>query len=454
MGETAEKRRVDRSRDEIEFTLARMTNWFAARRDADQIGHHHTQLQVLQKFLDTAMNALKDGVAKIDIQVVAMSDVYETCRTFDLRRLLVERVWHHFREKFDQRDDPDFTEILHAADEVVWSCHRQAAEAGVAVGPAPLAFIESRYSPEVFPSEIVPSSLTREADRDFVMKHVARLPFSVVRLPPSVKSAPWELIFVGHEVGHCLQFDLGDGRGMIDDFGDTVARIARRKGGDDVDDDLVERWRRWSIEIFADAVGLVAHGPAFVTAMAEAELRAEGRLDQERGSYPSPRVRIAVLMAMTKAVRAPTPVLPSVFTTSLDDTTRNLVDAVATCVTKTLPGRDAGLRDLVKYRSTEHAVGGRVEEWATKLPSSDEGDFPAGLRTARLLVAAGVYAWSAATTSDDVATLTRRLPKRIVESRAPGQRDASGAVGDDGEEAGVDFAKTLLGMESAELERA
>jgi hypothetical protein len=58
-------------------------------------------------------------------------------------------------------------------------------------GPAPLPFLESRYSPEAYPAELVPPDLKSEVEVTFLGEYLNRMPVPVVRLPPTCLKAPW-----------------------------------------------------------------------------------------------------------------------------------------------------------------------------------------------------------------------------------------------------------------------
>src|SRR5262249_54014944 len=157
----------------------------------------------------------------------------------------------YFRDKFDQRDDPLLSPVLGAADDVVWSCHQQiyrqakAWEPQVESGPAPLPYIESWYSPQAFPAELVPQDLKSEVDVGFLREYLNKLPIPVVRLQPACVDAPWWLIYLGHEVGHHIQFSILPEMGLIERFKEAVGAAVLAHGGSDED---AKRWRQWSPE--------------------------------------------------------------------------------------------------------------------------------------------------------------------------------------------------------------
>src|SRR6266540_5509164 len=151
-------RRLDHLRETIE-------TWLARRGDDDQLGQYDTQLEVLRGALVGSVAALRtmiEGLAATQ----ATDQVYAACRANDTRAELVRRVFEYYRGKFDQREDAIYRPILKAADEVVWSCwaepfrNAQHDDPTLIRRPAPLPYIEPRYSPAAIPREDPPADLS------------------------------------------------------------------------------------------------------------------------------------------------------------------------------------------------------------------------------------------------------------------------------------------------------
>ena len=185
------------------------------------------------------MDQLAAGLGSLDL-ALSEGAIYEACRTCDLRLLWLRRVWDFFREKFDQRDG-DLADTLRAADEIVWSCYRQVFDRAkqiapqLTAGPAPLPFIEPRYSPSTFPADLVPAGLQSEIDKPFLREHLNRLPVPVVRLQPACVSGPWWLVYAAHEVGHNVHYDLLPEQAMVGQYQELVGNAVRTDGGDAAD---------------------------------------------------------------------------------------------------------------------------------------------------------------------------------------------------------------------------
>lgn len=161
----------------------------------------------------------------------------------------IEKVWQFYRDIFEQRTTR-FAPRLLACDRIALDCYQYVwgglGRARPIPSPAPFSYMESGSGPATFRREV---RLTR----------LGRLPnpFPLVKLPYHRLVAPWTLGAVPHEVGHNLQADLGLWQAIPRRF----AGLLRRDG---IPPEVVRIWVRWHKEIFADLVGVLLIGPAFV----------------------------------------------------------------------------------------------------------------------------------------------------------------------------------------------
>jgi hypothetical protein len=438
--------RVEESLRRLDSLRAEITDWTQRRHKLDRRKQFITQLASLQATLNDALkqlSAVADGFAPR-----STAEAYELCRDFDNRLLTVRRLWRWFADKFDQRDVARWAKTLGAADEVVWSIYAgimRAAHDGNLPGPAPLPYLDELEAPEAILRDEPPPDL-RLPDYDQALQLVlARLPIPVVGLGADVREAPWELALLGHEVGHHLQYDLLPNRQLVTSAGEAVAAAA---GGGDAG----APWQWWSRELFADLTGLVAIGPSSLIALLPLELGTEEHmLDRERGRYPAPAVRIALIAAMASklgldaasvlqdAALSDQPPYADALGAQLpavihDDLSR-VPDVAAALVNYQVAGQDTlatlsgfSPRDFVPegvvWRRAEHLVGnGRVSD--------------RGIRVARSLVSAGVVAWQQVTALPDPAkrasgltALGEVLVDRIIDSAEEGTRSAEAVVGE------------------------
>lgn len=451
--------RIDESRQALEALKNELTAWLEKRRLDDRHHQYHTQLDALEQAVDSALTELGQALAAIHPDR-SPGEVYDACRDFDVRVLWLRRVWDFFREKLDQRDDPRLRPVLKAADEVVWSCYRPsflralAWDPGLDAGPAPLPFIESRYSPEAFPRELVPQDLKRDVDLTFLRSHLTALPIPLVRLPATCVEAPWGLIYLAHELGHHVQYRLLPDRKLVDDTADLIGGAARK-----ISAAAEESWRSWSREIFADFYSVLLMGTWAARAMLELELRGRAAMSVSRATYPSPLIRV-YLMARTASL------LKLTVEKDLLDGLFALADGAPAEEEKTIADQvAAALLDLRAYgRTLTYLSSHEADQFATDVPGwrdallgEPEPEARETLEAARLATAGTVAAWDEiGDRTDDMERirLRERLKTRavglIAECRLPGQRDAPPEA--DAAGLGKGLAEALLAQDPKELE--
>lgn len=424
--------RIDESRQQMLSLDRELTAWLQKRRDDDERHQYHTQLEALEGAVRSALEELGPALAAIH-PGRAPGEVYDDCRAFDLRVLWLRRIWDFFREKFDQRDDPRLRPVLKAADEVVWSCYRpaflraQVWAPGLDAGPAPLPFLESRYSAEAFPRELVPQDLKRDVDLTFLHAHLSTLPIPLVRLPPTCVESPWALVFLAHELGHHVQYRLLPGRKLVDDSADVIGNAVRGTS-----EETEQRWRDWSREIFADFYSVLLMGTWAARAMLELEMRKA--LSASRSTYPSPLIRVYLMRETARLLGLPGEEDLLAALLSLADGNPSLAaeQALATRVAEALLGLKAHeqtVLDLSGHARDQFETD--VPGWSEALRQDSEPEAQEALDAARLATAGTVAAWSrvSAEPEEEKRTVKRdRLRARSVDliarCREPGKRDA------------------------------
>lgn len=452
MGQLARAARRRQSELELERLADDVQAWLEHRRARDRRSQYETQLNAIESLVDGAVTGLRRILMAIDVERPAL-DVYGECRAFDLRVAWLRRVWQFFREKFDQRDDPALQALLTAADEVVWSCYRQVVEratvAGINVlGPAPLPYIEPYYSPEAFPAELIPAGLKTEIDIEFAREHLNRLPIPVVRLQPACVSAPWWLVYLGHEVGHQVQYSLLDEMRLVGAFRLLVEETVTAAGAAKAD---AEVWGRWSREIFADICSVLFMGQWALWAMVELELQAATIMTRRRSAYPAPAVRLLLLRETATALelegQEPLRDLDLDDLIAQDPVTladAALVPQVVAAALGFRGGADRTLKQLTGFAAGDFNGKGDVELWSGRLRGEGEPVPEGSLRLPRLLASAGLAAW-AQIDGDPHGKGRELLATRLVDLVA-----RSGPEGTrEGRETGADPQQ--LGEELAEL---
>ncbi|HZD38301.1 MAG TPA: hypothetical protein VE664_06645 [Actinomycetes bacterium] len=443
--------------------------WIEHRRDRDHLRQYATPLATLERTLLGAVGSLQREAGALPLRM-PLGDLYAKAANLDRRAALVRKVWAWFQVKFDQRDQSDqlLISVLAAADEVVWSCWKEAFDSatlsgGLAAprGPAPLPYIDPEGGAEAFVRDEPPSGLAANEADQALGRFLVRLPVPVVRLPVGCLDSPWSLALLAHEVGHHLQYDLLPGGALVAEVGNLVAGAV--SGGPTEE----ARWRGWSRELFADACALLALGPAAISVTLRVELGDEATLlNPARGRYPAPAVRLALLAELARtlhldplpalgsfgdpaALAAPRETANSDAGRALDgpaapaadplDARRRRVRAdleqvpkVAAALLEAPFGGLGPLPRLFRFKPADHGPAGRYAVWADAIARGRAHPEPT-LRAAREAVAGAVLAWQRlAAIADDhirasaLARLAEDLPALLAASRQAGTRTGDG----------------------------
>jgi hypothetical protein len=153
-----------------------------------------------------------------------------------------------------------------------------------------LTYVEPEYSPATIQTDKpLPSSLRLEADLEFLDECMETLPVPVLRLPPTCVSSPWWLVFIGHEVGHHIQYALR----LIAHFRKGLSSAAEAQGFSE--DEAASTWGSWSEEIFADVFSIMIMGDAALRAMVELEIGPAEKMVRRKPNYPAPVIRLALM---------------------------------------------------------------------------------------------------------------------------------------------------------------
>lgn len=418
------------------------------KRDADErgvyIGKHETQLRALESVLTGALDVLAEQTRQLDSSLDPGS-FYERCRHLDEAVLWIERLWDYYRRKLDQRDEDRWRAVLLAADEVVWSCYRQVfthpavQTRDIAQGPTPLAYVEPFFSPAAMQrNQRLRGTLAPEGTSvDGLEAFLKTLPIPLLRLPPWCVSAPWWLVYVGHEVGHFVQ----DALGLIGPFRqrmEDACRTARETGPENgLTNDDIRRWGVWGEEIFADVFSVLMMGPWALWAIIEVEWSPPSTMTQRRGSYPAPVVRLALMARLAQELDLdPEPPLRGLDLAAIAGThplmARDLgvVPYAVEAALQPLPDGLGKLRDLCGYNPGDFLAKTHSTRWWADALQWTQPPLPSRqLQTARLIAGGAVGAWSdliEETPADDRPAAAQRLAARtcatLQASAEPGTR--------------------------------
>lgn len=190
----------------------------------------------------------------------------------------VERIRQVYWEIFGQRQTRIAPQLL-ASDRIALDCYQYVygglGRARSIPSPAPLSYMDSGFGPATF-------------RRGVTMRKLLSLPnpFPLVKLPYSRLVTPWTLGAIPHEIGHNLQADLG--------LWMVVPRlIDRRLAAAGLPAEVRRIWVRWTKETFADLIGVLLIGPAFVDSTMDVVGKGAGTTGafNPRGVHPTPYLR-------------------------------------------------------------------------------------------------------------------------------------------------------------------
>lgn len=454
--EIAVRARAERTRDALLSLLTSVTIWVEFRKSVDPEERHRSQLEAVASCLRGAHDALSRAHASVERAVLApgagqsMEVVFRSCQVAEMQIAWLSRLFWFFRERFDQRDArgaplvSDAADLLSMADDVVWSCYAPIVENArykgllTEIRSPPLPFFHAEVSPAATPAAWVPDALQRDAGPKLAA-HLSKLPFSVVHLPPEVARAPWWMAFVGHEVGHCVQLELGWDTAFAD-----IMRAA-------VTPEDTGPWTAWSREVFADHVGCATMGPEFVRALAESVRAPWPSMRRRESRYPPSAVRLALSAAMLRKNGCDEADVEWAFGGLRPEeivkgdvvAERDLaqVPAVVEALSKPLdPGGQKGVGDILGSIAKGRVVG---EE-------PPEANAPVGLTDAREIVRWSFGAWVSAEsreTPEERAEARKKVREAtrqaLAKAHVPGSRAGQGTT--DASSFGADLAGLLIG---------
>ena len=200
-----------------------------------------------------------------------------------------EGVWHFFDALFAQRKGV-FGKELGAMDRIALDCY-QAVWMGLGrarslPSPPPLSYFEPSSGPATWRRGVRVPDLARREN-----------PFPLVRLPFHRIVNPWSLGAMPHEVGHNIHADLGL-------WTVTPKLIERRLSAMGLPREAVETWARWHKEIYADLIGLLLIGPAYVGSLMDVVGKAPDRVTRfdPEGAHPVSYLRPFLSTALLRRI--------------------------------------------------------------------------------------------------------------------------------------------------------
>ncbi|MBB6626481.1 hypothetical protein H5V45_04005 [Nocardioides sp. KIGAM211] len=327
-----------------------------------------------------AVNDLLERLRRpLEAAVVQVESAGRATRGDDLGELLrlksrahdwvraTERVWDFYFELFGQRQGA-FGDWLHACDKIALDCyqhvHMHLGTARSIPSPGPFAYMRTGFSPATYRRNIPLRKLGRQLN-----------PFPLVQLPYHRMVNPWTMGAVLHEVCHNLQNELG----LEDEVPRAIHRACLAAG---LPPSVARTWARWDRETFADLVGCMLGGEAFVASLMDVIGRAPEQVlaFSPHGVHPTPYLRTFLsthllrrmgfgdiardyerlwrrLYPSTAGTTIPQPMLRT-----LPEAVQVVVDAV--CWTKFPSLGDRSLRQVITFAPRQQSM---IEEAAGRL---------------------------------------------------------------------------------------
>jgi hypothetical protein len=177
---------------------------------------------------------------------------------------------------------------LLAADRIALDCYQYVYQglgrARPIPSPPPLSYMEAGMGPATYRRGVKLSKLGMFPN-----------PFPVVKLPDHRMATPWTLGAIPHEVAHNLQADLGLWQVV-------PLRLAERLRAEGVPLDVRRPWIRWQKEIFADLLGVLLIGPAYVGSLTDVVGRSARAAVSwnPHAVHPTPFLRVLISLELLR----------------------------------------------------------------------------------------------------------------------------------------------------------
>jgi hypothetical protein len=422
--------RIQETEHSIDVLEMSLTSWLDRQDKKDIRKQYKTLLCTLRTQLRALITEVRVSFKNI-YPSASRGAVYSACRLHDKRLLWIERLWTYFREKLDQRDNPLYRDVLAAADEVVWSCYAEPFRStGRTHGSAPLPWLAGEYSPKAIARKDVPQNLRSDVDSEFLGKMLQELPVPIVSLPPQCVREPWWLIYLAHEIGHHVQFDLLPEEELVDDFRNLIKSAIP-------DGDAGERWRYRGEEIFADVYSLYMTGPWALWALTELEWTTDAAMINDQDvRYPAPTLRLLLMSNIldrmklngATALRG----FPEAGALACHSEHSAIVGSIAEAVVTNPVASGKTLEQICAWRLTDHQGNqSPVTEWKETFLRTGGKAPDETLSAARIALAGGVAAWAEASLETDRGKRTKikdelapKLLKALRDSHEPVERAA------------------------------
>lgn len=294
-----------------------------------------------------------------------------------------EKLLAFYHGIFEQRRGP-FGALLLPVDRIARDCYQAVwlglGKARSIPAPTPFAYVEDGKGPATYRRGVRLTALGRRQN-----------PFPLVKIPQHRLQNPWTLGAIPHEVGHNLQNDSG--------MWPVVPRTIRRTMADRLDPAAIDIWARWHKESYADLLGILLIGPAYIESLIDVvgKTRRMTAMFNPSGVHPTPLLRVPLNCALLRRIgfvdeanafentwhrlypKTLRQKLPAAFRDTFNEGARLIVDAICFQPADAYGGKR--LVDVVRFSRKDN---GFVHEAAERLASGEN----TGVLPERYLIAA------------------------------------------------------------------
>ncbi len=479
---SAKRARRYQALDEIRRLREELEEWYATRTsedvhlDGSPRGQYRSQLNAIHDEIAGAAKIILNDLENLDVSpATGRGQVYDRCATAERQTVWLWRVWHYFRDKFDQRRDRRYHDALAAADEVVWSCFHpffQNPETENIGEPAPLPYIEADHSPSALRRDQAERTLKRRGREQTLVDKAFEAPIPLLKIPITALRSPWALVFIGHETGHFIQPLVAEEFAYVATFRQGIETAVGAAGGNAGDRQV---WSRWADEIFADWYSILTMGQWAIWAMAQFLIGEAAFMRERQNRYPPPLVRLALMAALADHHGLPgTAILESLDLRSLENAGDSppavpdlgYLPAVVPAVVRPLPSGIGSLADFLSFRGKYYGDNGQVMQWSRHLREQGPAPPRNKLHSARVVAAGCARAWRQAffaradadraagdvdPAAGDVAALRQASFRAMSSAAMPGVRSAGPPAAAPRPDAGRALAGLLSRADEEEL---
>jgi hypothetical protein len=260
---TTSERRLVALREKLQCLAREVETWTALPAQNPAFRPHASQLAAVCATIDAMHGMIRERIQKIVVEARLSTESFTS-----LERLILGaiQVWDCYRVKFVARFSASVQPSLALTDDLAHEAYRLARDRAVMSGAIselqarepPLVFLTPQWSPYARARargyELDESTGNQSALSE-LEEWLAAMPVPLIALPSYQTTHLPEAVFIGHEVGHLVEEELG----LDDELAAAIKAQLRSPVAE-----RTEAWtHHWRSEVFADIYGVLVSGPAY-----------------------------------------------------------------------------------------------------------------------------------------------------------------------------------------------